>query len=147
MTAADRFFVDTNLVLCFVDPVDSRKRSRAAEWLDALWAAGAGCLSWQVLNEFYQNAVRKMGLEPAAARELVEDLALWRPVETSIGLMRQAWFWMDSARLPYWDALIVAAAERSGARYILSEDFQAGRRFAGIEVVNPFERGASGFRL
>ena len=134
-------------MLYFVDPVDSRKRSRAAEWLDALWAAGAGCLSWQVLNELYQNAVRKMGLEPAATRELVEDLALWRPVETSIGLRRQAWFWMDSARLPYRDALIVAAAERSGAGFLLAEDFQAGRRFAGVEVFNPFERGASGFRL
>jgi len=36
---------------------------------------GAGCLSWRVLHVFYWNAVRKMRLEPARAREIVEDLA------------------------------------------------------------------------
>ena len=58
---------------------------------------------------------------------------------------QQAWNWMDSAQLPYWDALIVAAAERCGARYLLSEDFQANRRYADVEVLNPFERSPSEF--
>jgi predicted nucleic acid-binding protein len=30
---------------------------------------------------------------------------------------------MDAAQMTYWDALIVAAEQRSGARYLLSEDF------------------------
>jgi len=46
MSAADRYFVDSNLLLYYVDPVDSRKQARAAEWLEALWTAGARCLSW-----------------------------------------------------------------------------------------------------
>jgi len=29
---------------------------------DKLWASGAGRISWQVLNEFYFNAVRKLGV-------------------------------------------------------------------------------------
>ena len=71
------------------------------EWLEALWMAGAGCLSWQVLHEFYWNAVRKMRLEPARAREIVEDLAHWKTVDTSLGLIQQAWHWVDSAQLTY----------------------------------------------
>ncbi len=90
MRAADRFFVDSNVLLYYVDPVDSRKQVRATEWLEALWLAGAGRRSWQVLHEFYWNAVRKMRLEPARAREIVEDLAHWMPVDTTIGLVQQA---------------------------------------------------------
>lgn len=107
--------------------------------------AGTGRLSWQVLHEFYWNAVRKMGLESAEARILVEELSQWRPVDTSTGLLRAAWEWMDAAQLTYWDALILAAAQRSGARYLLSEDFQTGRTFGRVEVLNPFERAPSEF--
>lgn len=45
-----------------------------------------------------------------------------KPVDISLGLLRQAWYWADRAQLGYWDALILAAAQRSGARYLLSED-------------------------
>jgi hypothetical protein len=44
------------------------------EWPGRLWASGAGRFSWQVLHEFYWNAVKKMRLEPAMAREMAEDL-------------------------------------------------------------------------
>ena len=139
MSAADRFFVDSNLLLYYVDPLESEKQARAMDWLNHLWMAGAGRLSWQVLHEFYWNAVRKMRLEPAKAREIVEDLSSWKPVDTSLGLIQQAWHWVDSAQLSYWDALILAAAERSGAQYLLSEDFQPNRRYHDIQVLNPFD--------
>ena len=87
MSGDNAFFVDANLLLYFVDPVDNQKRVRAAEWLDALWANGAGRLSWQVLNEFYWNAVKKMRLQSAKAREIVEDLSLWSPVGASPGVV------------------------------------------------------------
>jgi predicted nucleic acid-binding protein len=45
---------------------------------------------------------------------------------------------MDRASVSYWDALIVAAAETAGCGYLLSEDFQAGRKFDDLTVVNPF---------
>ena len=147
MSAGDGFFVDSNVLLYYVDPVESGKRLRAAEWLEALWMAGSGRLSWQVLHEFYWNAVRKMRLEPDRAREIVEDMSHWKPVDTSLGLMQQAWHWADVARLPYWDALILAAAQRSGARYLLSEDFQNDRRYEDLQVLNPFEHSPSEFGL
>ena len=74
MSGVETFFVDSNLPLYHVDPVDHHKRERASDWLDHLWMEGAGRLSWQVLHEFYWNAVRKMRLDREAAREIVEDL-------------------------------------------------------------------------
>jgi predicted nucleic acid-binding protein len=145
MSAGDGFFVDSNLLLYYIDPVEPQKRARAADWLEALWMAGAGRLSWQVLHEFYWNSVKKMRLSPARGREIVEDLSHWKPVDTSLGLVQQAWQWMDVAQLSYWDALILAAAERSGARYLLSEDFQGERDYAGVHVLNPFDHSPSEF--
>jgi len=138
MSASDGFFVDSNVLLYYVDPVDLEKQRRAAEWLQALWTTGAGRLSWQVLHEFYWNAVKKMRLEPARAREMVNDLSHWRPVDTSLGLIEQCWHWIDAAQLSYWDALILAAAQRSGSRYLLSEDFQEHRVYGGVQILNPF---------
>jgi predicted nucleic acid-binding protein len=147
MSAGDSFFVDSNVLLYSVDPVESGKRERATEWLEALWMAGTGRLSWQVLHEFYWNAVMKMRLEPAKAREIVEDISHWRPVDTSLGLMQQAWHWADWEQVSYWDALILAAAQRAGTRYMLSEDFQSDRRYQDIQVVSPFEHSPSEFAL
>jgi predicted nucleic acid-binding protein len=37
-----------------------------------------------------------------------------------------------------WDAMILAAAQSSGARELISEDLNAGQDCNGIRVVNPF---------
>jgi predicted nucleic acid-binding protein len=68
-------------------------------------------------------------------------------VDTTLGLVQQAWLWTDSAQLSYWDALILAAAQRAGARYLLSEDFQSNRYYDEVLVLNPFEHAASDFAL
>jgi len=145
MPAVDRFFVDTNLLLYSVDSSQREKRGKARRWLELLWEEGAGRLSWQVLHEFYANAERKMGLARLPARKMVESFAQWRPVEMSLGLIQQSWHWMDQAQLSYWDSLIVAAAERAGCAWLLSEDFQRGCRFGGVTVVDPFRQEPEGF--
>lgn len=147
MPAADRWFVDTNVLLYSVDPADSRKQARAWEWLGPLWEHGLGSLSWQVLHEFYVNAVAKLRVGRPEARKLVRGYAQWTPVETSLGLVERAWHWIDQAQLSYWDSLILAAAERAGCRYLLSEDFQAGRRFGAVTMVNPFLQRPGEFGL
>ena len=145
MNAGNGFFVDSNVLLYSVDPTEATKRARAVEWMEALWMSGSGRLSWQVLHEFYWNAVKKMGLATASAREMVEELSAWMPVDTSLGLVQQAWLWIDAEQLSYWDALIFAAALRSGAAYLLSEDFQADRRYGDLQVLNPFEHSPAEF--
>ncbi len=147
MAAVDRFFVDTNVLLYSVDPANPRKQSRAWVWLGPLWEQGLGSLSWQVLHEFYVNACSKLRTARPEARNIVRNYAQWTPVETSVGLIERAWHWMDQAHLSYWDALIVAAAERAGCRYLLTEDLQAGRRLGSVTVVNPFLHEPSEYGL
>jgi predicted nucleic acid-binding protein len=56
----------------------------------------------------------------------------------SLELLRRGWRWADTAKLSFWDSMILAAAEQGGSRWLLSEDFQAGRKFGAVTVVNPF---------
>ena len=103
--------------------------------------------SYQVLHEFYANASRKIRLDPATARKTVEVLSKWKPVEPGLGLIERGWRWMDQSQIGFWDSLIVAAAERAGCRWLLSEDFQAGRRFDTVTVVNPFTHAPDEYGL
>jgi len=135
---ADLIFFDTNVLLYTLDAASPAKQVMALEWRNAGWELRAGRLSWQVLNEFYANATGKMKTSAAIARTMVDSYSRWQAVDFSVGLVHNAWHWADHAGITYWDALIVAAAERSGCRWLLSEDFQEGRKFGMVQVVNPF---------
>jgi predicted nucleic acid-binding protein len=138
MSADSCVFVDSNVFLYTIDEKNPSKRDLARAWVDRLWASGDGRLSWQVLNEFYANAIRKLGATKLAARNTTETLAQWQPAGYGLGIIQRAWHWMDAAQISYWDALIVASAEAMGCQWLLSEDFQTGRKFGDITVVNPF---------
>jgi predicted nucleic acid-binding protein len=135
----DRYFVDTNVLLYPYDPSNPAKRAQAKAWLAWLWENACGALSWQVLQEFYWNASRKFGVEPERARQRVQLMAQWNPPDVGIGMFERAWYWSDQSQVTFWDAMIVSAAERMRCRFLLSEDFQTGREFGSITIVNPFE--------
>jgi predicted nucleic acid-binding protein len=135
----DRYFVDSNVLLYHYDELNPIKRDHAKSWLAWLWENNRGALSWQVLQEFYWNALRKFRVPPEVARHRVKLMFEWNPPDVTIGLIERAWHWTDQAQLTFWDGLIVAAAERMRCRYLLSEDFQTGRQFGSMTVVNPFE--------
>jgi len=139
------WFVDTNLLLYALDSKTPNKQHLASTWLDTLWKHDAGRLSWQVLHEFYANATGKLGAPAATSRRIVESYAEWQPIGFSIALVRRAWYWMDHVELGYWDALIMAAAERCGCSWLLSEDFQTGRKYGVVQVMNPFHTGPDRF--
>ena len=71
------------------------------------------------------------------ARATVDDFAHWC-TPTTPEEIRQAFRIEDEAKINFWDALIVAAAVKSGAKRILSEDLNHGQAIAGIRIENPF---------
>lgn len=106
-----------------------------------LWKSRLGRVSFQVLNEFYVNAVR---LKPAAGDEAhaeVRDLLAWNPVVTDASVIERGWKLQDRYQLSFWDSLIVAAAKAAACGFLLTEDLQDGQKLDGVEVVNPFLRG------
>lgn len=138
-STSDKTFVDTN-VLIYAHNLDAGAKHEIARGiLDELWREHKGVLSPQVLQEFYVNVTRKISvpLTRNSARLIVEAYGVWC-VETALSEISAAFRIEDEARIGFWDALIVAAAVKSRAERILSEDLNAGQRIAGVLIENPF---------
>ena len=140
MTSAAKTFIDTNILVYAHDASESEKRPIARAVLEGLWADRSGVVSTQVLQEFYVVATRKFNppLRRADAREILALYSTWLVMQVDVEMILDAATLEDEAQLSFWDALIVEAARRAGADRIVSEDFGAGRRIAGVSIVNPF---------
>ncbi len=133
-------FVDTNVFVYAVDDGEPAMRDMARAWRDWLWTTGRGRTSFQVLQEFYHQALRK---DPRAREDIraeVRNLVSWDPEKIDVSVLFSSWQVQDRYKIPFWDALIIAAARTASCRYLLSEDFQDGQDYQGLEVVNPFRR-------
>ena len=129
-------FADTNVLLYAIsrDPNEQEKAERANQIL----AGRELALSVQVLQEFYVNARRKLGLDGPSARSRIEVYLAFEVVTVTPSLLLAAVDLNRLDSLSFWDALIVRAAEAAGCDTLYSEDLQAGRRFGPVRVVNPF---------
>ncbi|CAN5387380.1 MAG: PIN domain-containing protein [Acidimicrobiia bacterium] len=133
-------FVDTNVLVYAHDASETVRQPIARAVLDELWATRTGSLSTQVLQEFYVVATRKFAppMSRREAREIVDAYAHWPLVHIDAPMIQAASHIEERHRLSFWDALIVEAARRAGAIRLLSEDLQPDRRFAGVQIENPF---------
>lgn len=133
-------FVDTNILLYAHDRDAGARHERARDLLVELWNDENGCLSTQVLQEFFVNVTKKIPrpLPSAVAREVMRTYVPWVRVASDGAMAIRASEIADAWQTSFWDGMIVAAAERSGAAVLLSEDLQDGQRIAGVLVSNPF---------
>lgn len=130
-------FVDTNVLLAADDAFDATRQSRIRDWLQALWQRRAGRVSTQVLNAYYVGATQHFGLPQGDARAKLRRYQLWQPWQIDHQTVETAWGVEARFGLPYWDALIVAAAAQSGASHVLSLDLQHGQQIDGITILSP----------
>ncbi len=139
--SAERVFVDTNVLLYAFDRSAGVKRRRAADLLEGVWRSGGGCVSVQVLQEFYVNSTRKIAnpLEAETAKSIVTYLGRWRVHEPLVEDVLAAIELQQNANLSFWDAMIVQSADKLGCGVVYSEDLNPGQVFAGVRVVNPLE--------
>jgi len=133
-------FVDTNVLVYAHDISAGPKHTRARDLLTELWTAGNGCLSVQVLQEFYVTVTQKVAkpLDSPSAAQVIVDLSEWtvhRPsaqdVLDAIGLHRRY-------GIAFWDAMIVQSALMVGCRTLWSEDLNPGQSYDSLKVQNPF---------
>ncbi|MGO9316632.1 MAG: PIN domain-containing protein [Terracidiphilus sp.] len=134
-----KVFVDTN-VLVYAHDIDAGcKQQKALEILLDLRQQRSIAVSMQVLQELYNAVTRKLAypMPKDEARAIVEDFSYWC-VDTTTEEIKRAFQIEDEARINFWDAMIIAAAIKSGASLILSEDLNPGQIIAGIQIENPF---------
>jgi len=67
----------------------------------------------------------------------VDSYMIWC-VDTTATEIAAAFRIEDEAGIGFWDAMIIAAARKSGADRLLTEDLNSGQIIAGVRIQNPF---------
>jgi predicted nucleic acid-binding protein len=137
-------FVDTNILVYAIAADDSSRSPVAQSLLRDLMRNRSLRTSTQVLQELYVTLTRKgkTPLHPAAALRYIDQIGAWPVAVTDFNLVRRAIELSVASMLSFWDALIVVAAQASGARTLYTEDLQAGQELLGVRIVNPFHTAA-----
>jgi len=139
---ADKFFVDTNILIYAHDQTTGIKHDRARKLLEQLWDSGQGVLSTQILQELCINLRRKVArpLPIDDIRRLLEDYLTWEIVVNTPNSVLQALDLEARYKISFWDALVLQAAETAGVSILYSEDLATGQQYGTFRVENPLLR-------
>lgn len=134
-------FVDTNILVYAHGSSAGEKQVQAKALISNLWDSGAGCLSVQVLQEFYVTVTQKVRqpLQREVATQIVEALSFWRVYAPDAKDVLAAIALQQRHQLSFWDAMIVYSAAQLGCQTLWSEGLGAGRFYEGVRVLNPFQ--------
>jgi predicted nucleic acid-binding protein len=132
-------FLDTNILVYAYDDTDLKKQKKAQELVEKAIAQEMA-VSTQVLAEFAATLLYKLSpaVRPEDVIEILDALEALKLVTPDAGIVRRAVEAHRVYKLHFYDAMIVAAAERAGCGRIWSEDLNHSQKYFGIVVSNPF---------
>ena len=131
-------FLDTNILMyAALGRKDDRPRYEIAKRIIANEKIG---LSAQVLAEFCVGVNTKPAKSLALAEtdRWIDVLCRFPVVAVDDTLVRTAIVLARRFQVHYYDAAIIAAAERLGAPILYTEDLNHGQHYGSVQVQNPF---------
>lgn len=133
-------FVDTNILVYAYDISAGKKHEIAKELLEKLWNTKFGCLSTQVLEEFYVTVTKKVKkpLSFSEVSQIISDFASWKLDSPDISDILEAIKISERYMISFWDALVICSAMNLGCNVIWSEDLNSNQYFEKVKVINPF---------
>ena len=140
-----REFIDTNILVYAFDASAGAKKAAAQKLLERLWEDGTGCLSVQVLQEFFVTVTRKVA-QPLPVDEVadrIREIATWKVFTPTANDVLAAMALQKQAKLQFWDAMVVEAAAELGCDVLWTEDMNDGQRLRGVHIRNPFTGAVS----
>jgi predicted nucleic acid-binding protein len=136
-----KFFLDTNIFVYSFDLSAPEKNRRAWQLIREAVHTHKGIVSYQVVQEFLNVALRRFAKPMTTAEAEQFVTTTFRPlltIHSSFGLFGEALRIAGRFKLSWFDALIVASAVEGQCDVLYSEDLQNGQRFESLRVVNPF---------
>ncbi len=133
-------FVDANVLVYAFDASAQAKQKSSQQLLERLWGSGTGCLSVQVLQEFFVTATRKVARPLAVdeAGERIREFATWKIFAPTAEDVLAAIALQKQAQVNFWDAMVVQAAAELGCSVLWTEDLNHGQLVRGVRIRNPF---------
>ncbi len=136
-----RFFLDTNVFVYTFDPREPGKAKRATQLIRRAVDTGEGVVSFQVVQEFFNVALRRFSPPMTVAEAEQYLIAVFYPL---LAVHSSPVIYIDALRIAgkykfeWYDSLVVAGALAAGCDVLCSEDFQEGMEIDGLRVKNPF---------
>lgn len=133
-----RFSLDANVLVYAADRTAGERHERTLHILDR--AVRRDCvLTLQALAEFFYVTTRKrIVARTEAAAQLRDWTTAFPTISADSGALWTALELTVDARFAWWDALLLATAERNGCDIMLSEDMQDGTRLGRLTILDPF---------
>lgn len=136
-----RFFLDTNVFVYAFDKTAPAKAKKAAALVRQAVDTGQGIVSYQVVQEFFNVALRRFAQPMSVAEAEQYFVTVFRPllaVHSSPAIYVEGMRITAKHRLAWYDSLIVAAALEGNCEVLYSEDLQHGRKIESLLISNPF---------
>lgn len=132
-------FLDANVLVYAQDHGDPQKQ-KTAQGLVRRAILGEMVVSTQTLAEFSAIILQKFSAL-YSSDDVLGMLDAFAPIKVVVpdaGIVRRAVEAHATYGVHFYDGMIVAAAERAGCERIWSEDLNAGQKYFGVKVENPF---------
>jgi len=132
---------DTNILVYATASLPEPKALRAYDLVGRAMRSGLAILLLQTLAEFANVAIRKAGIPVEDIRRTIDAWRAVLPVQAADQEdLTAALEAVKVHRLPFWDAMLCASAQRAGVRCLLTEDLQDGFILQSVRIVNPFKQ-------
>jgi predicted nucleic acid-binding protein len=133
-----RLALDSNVLIYAEGGKDAERRLLAHRIIGGVMPSEI-VIPLQAAAETFRWLVKKGGLTHERAAERTRwwtNSFMTQDMDRSV--FEGAIALVSAHRLQFFDALILSAAEESGATLLLTEDLQDGFRWRGVTVANPF---------
>lgn len=135
---SNKCFLDTNLLIYALDNTEPDKKNSITSFPNNIKGKAFPVISTQTLGEFYNIAVKKLGLTKDQAYVICEEYSKIFPVyEISTENVFHAMEISKKTQFSYWDSLILAMAIDTGCSILYSEDLNNGQEIEGVKIINP----------
>lgn len=133
-------FLDSNVLVYAIDPRDKRKMMIAKNIVSSALRGYRQCaISVQTLTEFVNVAIKKLKKPTDEINDFLRAYMGLRTITVDPAMVPRGFEIKNRYDIQFYDAMMLAAAERAGASEIYTEDLNDGQLYCDIKAVNPFK--------
>ena len=131
-------FIDTNVWVYALSAQNHAKKKAAVNLIAKSYRDDVICVSSQVLKEFANFAFKKTTKSAAEINAMLTKIGSYSFVADTKELIADGVIGKETWQVGFYDALMIAAANKAGCSTIFTEDLNNGQKYGNVTAVNPF---------
>ncbi len=132
-------FIDTNVWVYALSSQDHLKKNVAIELIAKSYREDMICVSSQVLKEFANFAFKRTRKTAAEINATLLKIGAYSFVADTKELIADGVIGKERWQVGFYDALMVAAANKAGCSTMYTEDLNDGQKYGNVVAINPFK--------